>query len=39
MDPKGATQAWEKLLERNPNYPQKQQIEECIARAKQHAEG
>jgi len=39
MDPKGATQAWEELLERNPNYPQRQQIEEYIARAKQHAKG
>lgn len=37
MDPKGAVQAWEQLLQRNPNYPQKQQIEEYIARAKQHA--
>jgi len=39
MDPKGAVQAWEQLLERNPNYPQRQQIEEYIARAKQHAKG
>jgi len=39
MDPKGATQAWEQLLERNPNYPQKQQVEEYIARAKQHLKG
>jgi len=39
MDPKAATQAWEDLLERNPNYPQRQQIEEYIARAKQHVKG
>jgi len=39
MDPKGATQAWEELLERNPNYPQRQQIEQYIARAKQHIQG
>jgi cytochrome c-type biogenesis protein CcmH/NrfG len=37
MDPKGAVQAWEQLLQKNPNYPQRQQIEEYIARAKQHA--
>jgi len=39
MDPKGAVQAWEELLQRNPNYPQRQQIEQYIARAKQHAQG
>jgi cytochrome c-type biogenesis protein CcmH/NrfG len=39
MDPKGATQAWEELLERNPNYPERQQVEEYIARAKQHLKG
>ena len=39
MDPKAATQAWEDLLERNPNYPQRQQIEEYIARDKQHVKG
>ncbi|MFZ0284705.1 MAG: tetratricopeptide repeat protein, partial [Terriglobales bacterium] len=39
MDPKGAVEAWEELLQRNPNYPQRQQIEEYIARAKQHAQG
>jgi cytochrome c-type biogenesis protein CcmH/NrfG len=39
MDPKAATQVWEELLERNPNYPQRQQVEEYIARAKQHAKG
>jgi cytochrome c-type biogenesis protein CcmH/NrfG len=39
MDPKGAVQAWEELLARNPNYPQRQQIEEYISRAKQHSKG
>jgi cytochrome c-type biogenesis protein CcmH len=39
MDPKGAVQAWEELLHRNPDYPQKQQILEYIERAKQHAKG
>jgi cytochrome c-type biogenesis protein CcmH/NrfG len=39
LDPKGAVQAWEELLRRNPNYPQKQDVEEYIARAKQHAKG
>jgi tetratricopeptide (TPR) repeat protein len=39
MDPKGAGQAWEELLQKNPNYPQKQQVQEYIERAKQHAKG
>jgi tetratricopeptide (TPR) repeat protein len=39
MDPKGAVQAWEELLQRNPNYPQKQQLQEYIEKAKQHAKG
>jgi len=38
-DPKGAVQAWEELLEKHPNYPQKQQLQEYIAKAKQHAKG
>jgi cytochrome c-type biogenesis protein CcmH/NrfG len=38
-DPKGAVQAWEELLQRNPDYQQKQQIQEYIARAKEHAKG
>jgi len=38
-DPKGAVQAWEELLQRNPNYPQKQQVQEYIEKAKQHAKG
>ncbi len=38
-DPKGAVEAWEQLLEKNPNYPQKQQLQEYISKAKQHAKG
>jgi cytochrome c-type biogenesis protein CcmH/NrfG len=38
-DPKGAVQAWEELLQKNPNYPQKQQLQEYISKAKQHAKG
>lgn len=37
MDPAGAVAAWQELLKRNPDYPQKQQIEDFIAKAKQHA--
>jgi cytochrome c-type biogenesis protein CcmH/NrfG len=36
-DPKGAIQAWRKLLKTNPGYPQKQQVEQYIAKAKEHA--
>ena len=36
-DPKGAVEAWEKLLKTNPDYPQKQQVEQYIAKAKEHA--
>jgi len=39
LDPKGAVQAWEDLLRRNPNYPQKQEVQEYIHRARQHAKG
>jgi cytochrome c-type biogenesis protein CcmH/NrfG len=39
LDPKGAVQAWEELLRRNPDYPQKQEVQEYIDRAKQHAKG
>jgi cytochrome c-type biogenesis protein CcmH/NrfG len=39
FDPKGAVQAWEQLLKTNPNYPQKQEVQEYIDRAKQHAKG
>jgi len=36
-DPKGAVEAWEKLLKANPDYPQRQQVEQYIAKAKEHA--
>ena len=35
-DPKGAIVAWEKLLETNPTYPQKDQVQMLIERAKMH---
>jgi len=38
-DPKGAVKAWEELLRRNPDNPQKQQVLDLIARAKEHAKG
>lgn len=38
-DPKGAVQAWEELLRKNPDFPDKQKLEEFIERAKQHAQG
>lgn len=36
-DPKGAIAAWQQLLKANPDYPQKQQVEQYIAKAKEHA--
>lgn len=36
-DPKGAVEAWEQLLKTNPDYPGKQQVEQYIAKAKEHA--
>jgi len=36
MNPGAAVTAWEQLLKANPDYPQKQQVEDFIARAKQH---
>ena len=36
-DPKGAIDAWEQLLKSNPDYPQRQQVEQYIAKAKEHA--
>lgn len=36
-DPKGAIAAWQQLLKTNPDYPQKQQVQQYIAKAKEHA--
>jgi cytochrome c-type biogenesis protein CcmH/NrfG len=36
MNPGAAVTAWEQLLKTNPDYPQKQQVEDFIAKAKQH---
>lgn len=38
-DPKAAVVAWEKLLQSNPNYPQKDQVQMLIERAKMHGAG
>jgi cytochrome c-type biogenesis protein CcmH/NrfG len=38
-DPKGAVLAWEKLLQANPDYPQKDQVQTLIERAKMHGTG
>ena len=35
-DPKGAIVAWEKLLQTNPDYPQREQVQMLIERAKMH---
>jgi cytochrome c-type biogenesis protein CcmH/NrfG len=35
-DPKGAVEAWQKLLKANPDHPRRAQVEELIAKAKQH---
>ena len=37
-DPKGAIDAWQQLLKANPEYPQRQQVEQYIAKAKEHSE-
>jgi cytochrome c-type biogenesis protein CcmH/NrfG len=37
QDPKGAIEAWQQLLKANPDYPQRQQVEQYIAKAKEHA--
>ena len=36
-DPKGAIEAWQELLKAHPDYPQRQQVEQYIAKAKEHA--
>ena len=38
-DPNGAVVAWEQLLKSNPDYPQKDQVQELIERAKMHGAG
>ncbi len=38
-DPKGAIVAWERLLQTNPDYPQKDQVQMLIERAKMHGAG
>ncbi|MGO9518163.1 MAG: tetratricopeptide repeat protein [Candidatus Korobacteraceae bacterium] len=38
-DPKAAIVVWEKLLQTNPDYPQKDQVQSLIERAKMHASG
>jgi len=35
-DPQAAIDAWSKLLKTNPNHPQRAQVEQMIARAKEH---
>lgn len=35
-DPQGAVAAWQKLLKANPKHPRRAQVEEMIAKAKQH---
>ncbi len=37
MDIQGAIADWEKLLQTNPNYPERQQVEELLAQVKQHS--
>lgn len=39
QDPAAAVTAWQELLKNNPNYPQRQQVEDLIAKAKQHSKG
>lgn len=36
-DPKGAVEAWQQLLKANPDYPERQKVEQYIAKAKEHA--
>src|SRR6516162_28779 len=38
-DPNGAVVAWELLLKTNPDYPQKDQVQTMIERAKMHGAG
>jgi cytochrome c-type biogenesis protein CcmH/NrfG len=36
-DPASAVNTWQQLLKENPNYAQRQQVEDLIAKAKQHS--
>lgn len=36
-DPASAVSSWQQLLKENPNYAQRQQVEDLIAKAKQHS--
>lgn len=36
-DPASAVNTWQQLLKENPNYTQRQQVEDLIAKAKQHS--
>jgi len=36
MDINGAVASWKRLLETNPNYPQRDRVERLIAQAEQH---
>lgn len=38
MDIKGAVASWQKLLDTNPNYENKDKVQELIAQAQKHAE-
>ena len=35
-DPKGAVDAWQRLIKANPNFPRRAEVEKMIAQAKQH---
>jgi cytochrome c-type biogenesis protein CcmH/NrfG len=37
QDPRGAVEAWQQLLKANPDYPQRQEVEQYIAKAQEHA--
>jgi cytochrome c-type biogenesis protein CcmH/NrfG len=39
QDPSAAVTAWEQLLKSNPDYPERQQIQDFISKAKQHMKG
>lgn len=36
MDVKGAVEAWNKLLQTNPNYPKREEVQNLIAKAEEH---